>query len=162
MLRMVLSKYGKRSIFTIEDKRINFYSQNTYLLPPKPKSSFKHLKQDIPEFHRKCVLVPADKTTNNVVVVCRLHYINALNQELHSTRAYKETNCDEISVVNAHLTELPVKFSVGVNEGQDKLPTMYWLPKLHKRQYKARFIANSKSCSKTELSKLLVSCYLMS
>ena len=50
------------------------------------------------------------------------------------------------------------KFSVCVNEGQDKLPTMYWLPKLHKRPYKARFIANSSSCTTTELSKLLTSC----
>ena len=37
-------------------------------------------------------------------------------------------------------------------------PTMYWLPKLHKRPHKARFIANSSSCSTTELSKLLTSC----
>ena len=35
---------------------------------------------------------------------------------------------------------------------------MYWLPKLHKRPYEARFIANSSSCSTTELSKLLTSC----
>ena len=39
-----------------------------------------------------------------------------------------------------------------------KLPTMYWLPKLHKRPYKTRFIANSSSCTTTELSKLLTSC----
>ena len=60
--------------------------------------------------------------------------------------------------VNAHLNNLPVKFSVCVNESQDKLPTMYWLPKLHKIPYKARFIANSSSCTTTELSKLLTSC----
>ena len=35
---------------------------------------------------------------------------------------------------------------------------MYWLPKHHKRPYKARFIANSSSCTTTELSKLLTSC----
>ena len=35
---------------------------------------------------------------------------------------------------------------------------MYWLPKLHKRPYKARFIANSSSCTTTVLSKLLTSC----
>ena len=63
-----------------------------------------------------------------------------------------------MSVVNAHLNDLPVKFNVCVNEGQDKLPTMYWLNKLHKRPYKARFIANSSSCTTTELSKLLTSC----
>ena len=94
------------------DKRIKFYSQNTNLLPPKPKSSFRHLKQGIQEFHRKYVLVPADKAANNVVVVCRLHYVNTLKQELDGTRAYLKT-------VNAHLNDLPVKFSVCVNEGQD-------------------------------------------
>ena len=47
------------------------------------------------------------------------------------------------------INELPVKFSVCVNECQNKLPTMYWLPKLHKRPYKAIFIANSSSCTTT-------------
>ena len=51
-----------------------------------------------------------------------------------------------------------LKFSVCVKERQDRLPTMYWLPKLHKTPYKARFIANSSSCTTTELSKLLTSC----
>ena len=63
-------------IFNIVDKRLKFYSHNTYLLPPKPKNYFRHLKQGIQEFHRKYVLVPANKAPNNIVVVCRLHYIN--------------------------------------------------------------------------------------
>ena len=151
-------KEWKLSIFNIVDKRIKFYSHNTNLLPPKPKSSFRHLKQGIQEFHRKYVLVPADKAANNVVVVCRLHYINTLKQELKGTKAYEETSTDEKSVVNSHSNNLPYKFAVNVKESQDKLPTMYWLPKLHKRPYKARFIANSSSCTTTELSKLLTSC----
>ena len=35
---------------------------------------------------------------------------------------------------------------------------MYWIPKLHKSPYKARFIANSTSCTTTYLSVLLTSC----
>ena len=31
--------------------------------------TFRHLKQGIQDFHRKYVLVPADKAANNVVVV---------------------------------------------------------------------------------------------
>ena len=49
-------------------------------------------------------------------------------------------------------------FGVKAKENQDKVPTLYWLPKLHKKSYKARFIANSISCTTTELSKLLTSC----
>ena len=62
-------KEWKLSIFNIVDKRIKFYSQNTSLLPPEPKFSFRHLKQGTQEFHGKYVLVPADKAANNVVVV---------------------------------------------------------------------------------------------
>ena len=51
------------------------------------KSSFRHLKQGIQEFHRKYVLVPSDKAANKIVVVCRLHYINTLKRELYGTKA---------------------------------------------------------------------------
>ena len=47
---------------------------------------------------------------------------------------------------------------MSIKEKQDRLPTLYWLPKLHKRPYKARFIANSSSCTTPVLSKLLTSC----
>ena len=35
----------------------------------KPKSSFRHLKRGIQDFHMNYVLVPSDKAANNVVVV---------------------------------------------------------------------------------------------
>ena len=67
-----------------------------------------------------------------------------------------------MSVVNDHLDELPLKFSVGLYESQDKLHMMYWLPKLYKRTFKARLVANSTSSSTTELSKLLTPNSLLS
>ena len=76
----------KLNIFQIIDKRISFYLNNLDLLPPRPKFSFRHLKQGIQEFYRKYVLVPADKAANNVVVVWRLHYISTLIQELGKTK----------------------------------------------------------------------------
>ena len=48
---------------------------------------------------------------------------------------------------------LPVK----VKENQDKVPNLYWLPKLHKQTYKARCFVNSSSCRPTELFKVLTS-----
>ena len=57
----------KISIFNIIEKRISFYSKNLNLLHPKP--SFRHLKQGIQQFHEKFVLAPADKASNNAIVV---------------------------------------------------------------------------------------------
>ena len=87
-----------------------------------------------------------------------LHYINTFKQERSGTKAYKETSEEEKSVVNGHCNHLALNFSVCVKERQERIPTMCWLPKLHKRPYKAQFIANLSSCTTTELSKLLTSC----
>ena len=51
-------------------------------------------------------------------------YINTLKQELFGTRAYQEKDSDEMYVVNAHLNELSVTFSICFSECQDKLLTM--------------------------------------
>ena len=51
---------------------------------------------------------------------------------------------------------MAAKFGVFVDEDHSKLGKLYWLPKLHKRPYKSRFIANSKSCTSTELSIILL------
>ena len=53
---------------------------------------------------------------------------------------------------------MAAKFGLFVDEDHSKLPALYWLPKLHKRPYKSRFIANSSACTTTEMSILLTSC----
>ena len=53
---------------------------------------------------------------------------------------------------------MAAKFWVFVDEDHNRLPVLYWLPKLHKQPYKSRFIANSSSFTTTELSILLTSC----
>ena len=88
----------------------------------------------------------------------RFHYIDTLKQELSGTKAYEQASEKEKSVTNNHIFHNATRFAVSVNEDQEKLPTFYWLPKLHEKPYKARFIANSSSCTTTELSNLLTSC----
>ena len=58
-----------KSIVKIIDTRIEFYRSNNHLLPPKPKFTLRNLKKTIQEFHSKYVLVPADKASNNVIIV---------------------------------------------------------------------------------------------
>ena len=52
---------------------------------------------------------------------------------------------------------MAAKFRVLVDEDHSKFSALYWLHKLHKRPYKSHFIANSSSCTTTELSLILVS-----
>ena len=88
-----------------------------------------------------------------------MYYINTLKRELVDTDAYKlQPSLSERVIVDGHGCHTALHFGVKAKENQDKVPTLYWLPKLYKKPYKARFIANSSSCTTTELSKLLTSC----
>ena len=83
-------------------------------------------------------------------------------QELGSIKTYELISTDERSIVYTHSIDIIAKFAVGIKENQDRLPTSDLSPKLHKRPYKARFIANSSSCTTTTttiLSKLLTLCF---
>ena len=74
------------------------------------------------------------------------------------TKAYEQTSAEEKSVITHHIFQNATRFGVNVDEDQERHPTFYWLPKLHKQPCKSRFIAYSISCMTTELSKLLASC----
>ena len=87
-----------------------------------------------------------------------MHYIDTLKQELSGTKADEQTSEKEKSVINHHIFQNATRFGVSVDEDQERLPTFYWLPKLQKQPYRSRIIANSSSCTTTELSKLLTSC----
>ena len=77
-----------------------------------------------------------------------MYYINTLKLELVDTNAYKlQPSLSERVIVDGHDCHTALHFGVKAKENQDKVPTLYWLPKHHKKPYKARFIANSSSCT---------------
>ena len=86
-----------------------------------------------------------------------MYYINTLKRELVDTYAYKlQPSLSERVIVDGHVCYTALHFGAKAKENQGKVPTLNWLPKLHKKTYKARCIAYSSSCTTTELSKLLI------
>ena len=79
-----------------------------------------------------------------------------LQSELVNTNTYQLISSSEIDIINKHKV-LCLKYNIILKDYQEKLPTLYWIPKLHKRPYKARFIANSTSCTTKRISILLTS-----
>ena len=72
-----------------------------------------------------------------------------------STYVGKDECADEI--IDTHLRFM-LDHDVVVPADNEKLPTFYWLPKLHKNPYSYRFIAASSACTTKPLSKLLTQC----
>ena len=73
-------------------------------------------------------------------------------QVIRGTKAYEQTSENKKSVINNHIFHNATSFVVSVNEDQEKLPTFYCLPKPQKQPFKTQLIANSSSCTTTEVS----------
>ena len=73
-------------------------------------------KQGIQQFHKKFVLAPADKASNNYIVVLRLYYINTLKSELSTAKTFELISTDKKSAVDKHCNEIANKFAVGITE----------------------------------------------
>ena len=59
---------------------------------------------------------------------------------------------NEESVVDNHCYQITTKFTIGIKDNHEsQCPTIYWLPSLRKRRYRAASIASSSSSITTDL-----------
>ena len=142
-----------KSVMKIVDIRIEHFKQHFHP-QNKPKNHISRIKNKLKEFGKEFVFVPADKAANNIIVVCRKYYIEVLKQEITNSQTFQLTNSTENQIVINHNL---VTTSLQAKPSTLTVPTMYWLPKLHKNPYKFRFISSSSNCSTTKLSILLTS-----
>lgn len=107
-------------------------------------------------FHEKFVMTPIDKASSNVAVICKRYYAEVVLKEIgilgNGSETYEKADRskDEIIDDNRIYSE---KLGYKLSEKEKDLPTMYWIPKMHKNPVKHRFIVASKSCSTKQLSK---------
>ena len=117
------------------------------------------VSKDLAYLHEKYVVVPADKAQNNIVFVCKKHYIDCLIQELGIDNSlgnptYTPTTLTKKEILDNHMSVL-CSFGISTKVDELDLPSLYWIPKLHKNPYKQRYIAGSSRCSTKPLSILL-------
>ena len=154
-----LSEWVK-SIRRLLQRRIYMVSRS---VNTKPKSIFEDtdVKRHLADLHEQYVLVPADKASNNVVFVCKTYFYSCLMEELgmkgsNINPSYERTNFDKEVILSNHKSVLS-SFGISTKDCDLDLPSLYWMPKLHKNPYKQRFIAGSSKCSTKPLSVVLTS-----
>ena len=117
--------------------------------------------ETLASIHNEYVVVPADKAPNNIICICKKHYVECLIQELgidgsDGSPTYTALTFTKDEIIDNHMSVIS---SYGISFPKDDcdLPSLYWIPKLHKSPYKQRFIAGSAKCSTKPLSVLLTS-----
>ena len=85
------------------------------------------------------VVVPIDKATGNIPLVCKRFYASVITRELwlnnnSSTDTYKNAGgLSANDIIDGNLRDLKIKFGIGnIPIENHRLPNMYWMPKMHK------------------------------
>ena len=132
-------------------QRIKIREVKSVFDDPLSKSELKKLQSDF-------VIVPIDKASSNVAFVCKRHYATVIKNELRfslpadDSMTYKLIKTPPASVIKRHFKFLKT-CDLKTDEKMEKLPSMYWIPKLHKNPIGEIFVIASPECSIKPLLK---------
>ena len=109
------------------------------------------VKKALDNIHKDFVVVPIDKATGNIALVCIRFYASVITRELglnnnSSLDTYKIAGgLSANNIIDGNIRDLKIKFGIDhIPFENHRLPNMYWMPKI-----KARFIiASTKSSIK--------------
>jgi len=124
----------------------------------KPVLKDPTVKTYLDDLHKKFVIVPIDKASNNVSIICKRFYITSILDELgipgNSSLTYELVDSSPSTIIdeNEHLVQSIL--GQNLDERSRSLPQIYWMPKMHYTPCRKRFIIASSTCSTKPLSKV--------
>jgi len=123
-----------------------------------------HVRSHLKQLQDKFVIVPIDKASGNIAFICKRFYAKVILEELGlnhigGSDTYSAVDEDCRSITDRHKHFLRDKFGLSSLSASDKLPSIYWLPKLHKSPVKFRFIIAAPDCSIKPLARSITSIF---
>ena len=104
--------------------------------------------------NKEYVIIPVDKASNNIVIICKRFYLRVLNKEITESGNFEPFNTTSTHI-NREYTELLKKLG-DEQRYAINLPFIYWIPKFHKNPIGFRYITSGKYSCVNGMSKNLV------
>ena len=149
----------KNRILVLAKDRIH-KNKNVDNLQTKFKS-FRNFSRDLKYYHQHFIITTVDKANSNYAFICKKFYVMVLLQELGfdlnsltpiGNSTYIPYDVSPSDLVKRHKDSMSKLFSTLCRKDDEKLPKLYWIPKLHKNPFKFRFIAGARHCTTKQLS----------
>ena len=154
----------KNKIFELVDKRIEtIKGTGLYNQPSINSLKETHIKSSLKQLQNDYILTPIDKANGNIAFICKRFYALTLLKELgigpdniSTSYTYEMVNnVKSEEIVKNHENYMNKTFNISLKNDDKCLPSIYWLPKLHKKPTKSRFIIAAPKCSMKPLSKAI-------
>lgn len=123
----------------------------------KPVLSDKDTLAELKKLQKTFIIVPTDKASNNVSIVCRKYYHDCMIKEL-SSNVYLPIQQNEETLVKQHQQDLR-QLNVEVPADNESLPFIYSTIKQHKNPVSNRFIVSGRKCTTKTLSRRLLNVF---
>ena len=120
----------------------------------KPTLLDKDTLAELKKIQEKFIIVPTDKASNNVSIVCRKYYHECMLNEL-SSDVYEPIQQTEETLVTKHRKDLK-DIGIEVPDDNKSLPFIYSTIKQHKNPVSNRFIVSGRRCTTKTLSRHLL------
>lgn len=150
-------KAWRDKILSKVDTRINQVKRRRYPQPCKPALKDEEVLRELQLLHDKFVLVPIDKASNNIAIICKQFYVKKVLSEVGGSGDPSDTY-ELIGTENENVIERTLdmckRFGLDTTEKDKALPYMYWMPKMHYQPSRARFIVASSTCSNKPMARL--------
>ena len=147
----------KKVDLKIRNLKLRIHPKKTSQVLKRP-DVVEHLEQ----LHKTYVFVPIDKAGNNIAIICKRYYVEVILKEIgqigdgNSTYEKSSRTVEDVVEDNVMYSE---RLGLEVEDREKDLPSMYWIPKMHKDPPGARFIIASKQCSTKKISKSVSSVF---
>ena len=124
------------------------------------------VKNILDNIHKDFVVVPIDKATGNIALVCKRFYGSVITRQLglnnnSSTNIYNNTGgLSANDIIDKNIRDLKIKFGIdSIPTENHRLPDMYWVLNLHKSPIEAIFIIASPKSSMKPLARAMTSSF---
>ena len=166
-IEKVVEKYGfegehfddwKNEIVNKVKSRINVLKNKKVPMSAKSILSDSEVTSYLKNLHANFVLVPIDKTSNNIAIICKRFYIERLLSEVgfseNPSNTY-ETSTEKSELIVDTNIYICKSLNISVTEKMHCLPFVYWMPKMHYQPSRAGFIVASAVCSTKPISNIV-------
>ena len=98
------------------------------------------------DLYKKFLIVTVDKASNNFAFICKRFYVSRTLKEITDNDTYSKSvrTFNDIAEETINFCK---RFEIQIEEKSKQLPSMYWIPKMHKKPVGARFIIAFKKCT---------------
>ena len=118
------------------------------------KRCFDFIQNSI-QFNR-FVIVPVDKASNNIGIVCKFFYIQKLIVKINNSGNFQVSLISKDAIMNNYSSMLKSKYNI--TNTLPSLPYLFWIPKFHKTPVDFRYITSGRHTVTNVLSKQISIC----